>query len=208
MIWLSGNGLCCPYNSQLLQVFGCMCQVVCNCLWGPLSTTKEIKKLLKDNSEHQRSWLSQLSTSWSPLCYMSWFSGWSEKEMLTMNFWKASGFGIMWQSPDKPRQYFLPNSQLIRTQEITCEPRSRTPDSHPNRCDLWPHRDSIAPYLSFRCVRGTEHPPLRRLERTRTTHFSCFLKLGGDSCHHAKSRNIRQTRQHLGHALAVHFKSL
>lgn len=101
MIWLSGNGLCCPYNSQLLQVFGCMCQVVCNCLWGPLSTTKEIKKLLKDNSEHQRSWLPQLSTSWSPLYYVSWFSGWREREMLTQflkGLWLWNNVTEPWQT--------------------------------------------------------------------------------------------------------------
>lgn len=64
------------------------------------------------------------------------------------------------------------------------------------------------PYLSFRSVRRAEHSPLRRLERSRTTHFSCFFKLGRDSCHHAQCGYIWQARQHLSHTLAIHFKSL
>ena len=31
--------------------------------------------------------------------------------------------------------------------------------------------------FSFGCVRGTKHSPLRRLQRTRTRHFTGFFKL-------------------------------
>lgn len=63
-------------------------------------------------------------------------------------------------------------------------------------------------YLSFRSVRRTQHPPLRRLQGARPADLPGLLKLGGDPGHHAESWDVGETGQNLGDALTVHLEPL
>lgn len=61
--------------------------------------------------------------------------------------------------------------------------------------------------LSLGRVRRTQHAPLRRLQRTRSGHFACLLELTRYACHHAKTRDVRKSREHVRDALTFHFKT-
>ena len=41
--------------------------------------------------------------------------------------------------------------------------------------------------FSFRRIAWTQHSPLTRLQRTRSTDFPCLLELRADACHHPES---------------------
>ena len=62
--------------------------------------------------------------------------------------------------------------------------------------------------FTLRRVRGAEHAPLRRLQRSRPGHLPGFLKLRRDPRHHPQGGYERQPGQHLRHALALHPEAL
>lgn len=61
--------------------------------------------------------------------------------------------------------------------------------------------------FSFRCIAGTEHPPLTRLQRARSADLPRLLELGADTRHHPQGRDKRKTGQYMGNACPVHFES-
>jgi len=62
--------------------------------------------------------------------------------------------------------------------------------------------------FSFRGIARTQHSPLTRLQRTRSTNLPRLLELRADTRHHSESGNERKAREHMGYTSPIHFESL
>lgn len=77
---------------------------------------------------------------------------------------------------------------------------------HGNVCQQGQILDQTTRF-TFGSVGWTQHPPLRRLKGSGSTHLASFFKLTVDPSYHPQRRQVRQSRQHLCHTGSIHPES-